>query len=140
RALHCFKEARRVLDFKACLTRYHRLAEKDVQYLAQLLNDSQASCRDLYNCSCPEVDNICAIAREAGALGSRVTGAGWGGGTVHLVPVNKIDKVKEALKEKYYFKTFPDITQEKLDDAMIVSKPSNGSFLIYGKAIEDALN
>ncbi|KZZ94639.1 galactokinase [Ascosphaera apis ARSEF 7405] len=138
RALHCFKEARRVLEFKACLTRRERLGVKDVEYLGQLLDQSQASCRDLYNCSCDEVNNICQIARGAGALGSRVTGAGWGGATVHMVPVAKIEAVKDALKKDYYAKRFPGITEEKLADAMIVSKPSNGSFLIYGKAITEA--
>lgn len=129
RALHCFKEARRVLEFKSCLTRRERLGVKDVEYLGQLLDQSQASCRDLYNCSCDEVNNICQIARGAGALGSRVTGAGWGGATVHMVPVAKIEAVKDALKKDYYAKRFPGITEEKLADAMIVSKPSNGSFL-----------
>ncbi|KAI5283900.1 galactokinase [Ascosphaera aggregata] len=140
RALHCFKEARRVLEFKACLTRSERLTFKDVEYLGQLLDESQSSCRDLYNCSCDEVNNICAIARRTGALGSRVTGAGWGGATVHMVPVDKIDAVKEALTKEYYRKRFPNITKEKLADALIVSKPSNGSFLIYGEAIAEALN
>src|SRR5215471_8222207 len=43
RALHCFKEARRVLDFKACLSRGQHIDEHNVKYLGQLLNESQAS-------------------------------------------------------------------------------------------------
>lgn len=132
RALHCFKEARRVLDFKSCLSRSQKqghLDEHNVKYLGQLLNESMASCRDLYDCTCPEVDDICEIALRAGALGSRVTGAGWGGCTVHMVPQEKVADVTEALKKEYYYKKFPDISQEKLEEAIVISKPSNGTFL-----------
>lgn len=38
------------------------------------MNDSQASCRDDYECSCPEIDEVVALAKANGALGSRVTG------------------------------------------------------------------
>lgn len=129
RALHCFKEARRVLDFKACLSNSATLSEKNILYLGQLLNESQASCRTDYDCSAPEVDEICAIARRAGTWGSRLTGAGWGGCTVHMLPQDKVEAVTKALREEYYLKRFPDISEEKLAEAMVISKPSNGSFM-----------
>lgn len=129
RALHCFKEARRVLDFKACLSRARHLDKHSIQYLGQLLNESQASCRLFYECTCQEVDEICEIALRAGAFGSRVTGAGWGGCTVHIIPQDRIEAVTNALKEEYYSKRFPDISEERLREAMVVSKPSNGSFV-----------
>jgi galactokinase len=129
RALHCFKEARRVLDFKACLSNAHTLDDKRIQYLGQLLNESQDSCRDVYECSAPQVDEVCTIARKAGTWGSRLTGAGWGGCTVHMLPQSKVQAVTEALKEGYYKKYFPDITEEKLKEALVISKPSNGSFI-----------
>ncbi|KAL1998945.1 hypothetical protein VTN02DRAFT_5310 [Thermoascus thermophilus] len=129
RALHCFKEARRVLDFKACLSNAATLSAKNIRYLGQLLNESQASCRTDYDCSAPEVDEICAIARRAGTWGSRLTGAGWGGCTVHMLPQDKVEAVTKALREEYYLKRFPDISEEKLAEAMVISKPSNGSFM-----------
>ncbi|OJJ51492.1 hypothetical protein ASPZODRAFT_148761 [Penicilliopsis zonata CBS 506.65] len=135
RALHCFREARRVLDFKACLTNARKLDNTRIAYLGQLLNESQASCRSDYDCSCPEVDEICAIARRAGTWGSRLTGAGWGGCTVHILPQNKVDAVIAALKNEYYLKKFPDISPEKLAQAIVISKPSNGSFMVTGAAI-----
>ncbi|KAL1971195.1 hypothetical protein VTN77DRAFT_147 [Rasamsonia byssochlamydoides] len=135
RALHCFKEARRVLAFKACLSNAEKLDEKKIQYLGQLLNESQASCRTDYDCSCPEVDEICEIARRAGTWGSRLTGAGWGGCTVHMLPQSKVEAVTKALREEYYLKKFPDISQEKLAEAMVISKPSNGSFMVTGAAL-----
>lgn len=129
RALHCFKEARRVLDFKACLSGTEKLDENHILYLGQLLNESQASCRNDYDCSCPELDEICTIARRAGTWGSRLTGAGWGGATVHMLAQEKVAAVTKALREEYYLKHFPDITEEKLAEAMVISKPSNGSFM-----------
>ena len=129
RALHCFREARRVLDFKACLAKASTLNSERIAYLGQLLNESQDSCRTVYECSAPQVDDICAIARRAGTWGSRLTGAGWGGCTVHMLPQAKVDAVIKALKEDYYLKNFPDISEEKLSEAMVISKPSNGSFM-----------
>jgi galactokinase len=129
RALHCYKEARRVLDFKACLAKASELNEKRIRYLGQLLNESQESCRTAYDCSAPEVDEICAIARRAGTWGSRLTGAGWGGCTVHMLPQGKVEAVTTALRNEYYLKKFPDISEEKLKQAMVISKPSNGSFV-----------
>lgn len=129
RALHCFKEARRVLDFRACLAKASTLDSERIQYLGQLLNESQDSCRTTYECSAPPVDDICAIARRTGTWGSRLTGAGWGGCTVHMLPQSKVDAVIKALKEEYYLKNFPDISEEKLGEAMVISKPSNGAFM-----------
>ncbi|EEA27153.1 galactokinase [Talaromyces marneffei ATCC 18224] len=135
RALHCFKEARRVLDFKACLSHANKLDIKRIHYLGQLLNETQDSCRDDYECSCPELDQICEIARRAGTWGSRLTGAGWGGCTVHMLPKSKVDAVSKALRDEYYSK-LSGVTQEQLAQAIVISKPSNGSFVVHGAALE----
>ncbi|WEW55076.1 galactokinase [Emydomyces testavorans] len=139
RALHCFKEARRVLDFTVCLTRTNHLDEHGIKYLGQLMNESQESCRTLYDCSCPEINEICEIALHAGSFGSRLTGAGWGGCTVHMIPQAKVESVTEALKREYYDKRFPGLTEEQLKEAMVISKPSSGSFIIFGAAISDVV-
>jgi galactokinase len=129
RSLHCFEEARRVYEYVDCLAHTSKLDETKARYLGQLMNDSHESCRMQYECSIPELDEICATAREAGALGSRLTGAGWGGCTVHLVPADKVEAVKQALKEKYYLKRFTAISDAELKEAFVVSKPSSGSFV-----------
>jgi len=131
RALHVFTEALRVLRFLALLedpAQAPSSSTNTVEYnqkLGDLLNETQDSCRDVYECSCPEIDEICQIAREAGSYGSRLTGAGWGGCSVHLVPADKVDQIKEALVEKYYSKI--QTSEQDMQGAIVVSRPMNGS-------------
>lgn len=136
RALHVLEEAQRVLIFREILSHSDKLDQQRLQQLGDLMNKTQESCRDVYECSCPEIDDICNIARRAGAYGSRLTGAGWGGCTVHLVPQDKEQAVTNALKKEYYSEKFPDMSQEMLNDAIVISKPSQGSSVIWGKALE----
>ena len=140
RALHVFREAKRVFDFKKILAdaqdSQKGLRDQELRLLGDLMNETQKSCSEVYDCSAPELDEICAIARRAGTYGSRLTGAGWGGCTVHLVAQSKVDRVTKALREEYYFKHFPNITEEKLNQALVISKPSAGSAVISGAAME----
>lgn len=130
RAEHVFSEALRVLEFMSLLQQEPAAgsAGDTAVYNALLgakLNETQDSCRDLYECSCPEIDTICATARSAGSYGSRLTGAGWGGCSVHLVPADKVDAVKEAWEKEYYSKM--DLTPEQREGAVVVSRPGSGS-------------
>jgi galactokinase len=96
------------------------------------MNATQDSCRDVYECSCPELDELCTIARKAGSYGSRLTGAGWGGCSVHLVPADKVESVKEAWEKEYYSKR--DLTDEQKDGAVVVSRPGSGSAVFVVQA------
>jgi galactokinase len=136
RAVHVFSEALRVLQFMAVLEDKTQSSSADTtafnKKLGDLMNATQDSCRDLYECSCPEIDDICKIAREAGSYGSRLTGAGWGGCSVHLAPADKVEAIKAALVEKYYSKL--TLSERELADAIVVSRPMNGSavFVLEG--------
>lgn len=141
RAMHVFSESLRVAKFLHLLD--NPPASEDgkttelLQQLGALMNETQESCRDLYECSCPELDQLCELARSAGAVGSRLTGAGWGGCSVHLVPKDKVENVKAKWVEKYYKKHWPDISDEKLESAIVVSKPGSGSsvFKVLGDTV-----
>ncbi|ODQ83092.1 hypothetical protein BABINDRAFT_170134 [Babjeviella inositovora NRRL Y-12698] len=128
RAKHVYSEALRVL--KALLL-LQLSTDSGTFYteFGRLMDQSQASCDTLFNCSCDEINRICDIARKNGATGSRLTGAGWGGCTVHLVPVNRVTEVERALIDEYYKVKFPGITVADLQEAIVVSKPAYGSSL-----------
>ena len=67
------------------------LARGRLKRFGELLYESHESCRRLYECSAPELDLVVAAAKRAGALGARLTGAGWGGAVLVLV-----DRRREA--------------------------------------------
>lgn len=130
RAQHVFTEALRVQAFKKLLQSPPPDANATLlPKLGAILNQSHASSRDVYVHSCPEIDQMCEIAREAGSYGGRVTGAGWGGCSVHLVPKDKVEAVKAAWEEEYYRKREPDISKDKLAEAVVVSEPGHGAML-----------
>ncbi|CAI4932708.1 BEM_HP_G0071390.mRNA.1.CDS.1 [Saccharomyces cerevisiae] len=133
RAKHVYSESLRVLKAVKLMTTASFTADEDFfKQFGALMNESQASCDKLYECSCPEIDKICSIALSNGSYGSRLTGAGWGGCTVHLVPGGpngNIEKVKEALANEFYKVKYPKITDAELENAIIVSKPALGSCL-----------
>lgn len=85
RAYHVFGEAKRVHDFKAICDDVNIDEESKIKKLGDLMNASHKSCDMLYECSSPELNQLTKMARDAGALGSRLTGAGWGGCCVSLV-------------------------------------------------------
>jgi N-acetylgalactosamine kinase len=93
------------------LTEYQRveaardaLLGGDAATLGRLMNASHASCADDYDVSCPELNALVHIAREAGAVGARLTGAGFGGCTVNLVPDDRLPAFRAAMQERYYGK------------------------------------
>ena len=129
RAQHVFLEALRVIAFKRLLTAPPEDSQSLLSRLGSLMNETQSSCRDVYECSCPELDQLCTIARDAGSYGSRLTGAGWGGCTVHLVPKDKVDTIKNAWEQKYYLPRDPKMNLSRMAEtaAVVVSEPGSGS-------------
>jgi galactokinase len=79
RARHVVTENQRVLDAVAALE------VADWPSLSATLDASHASMRDDFEISCRELDLAVETAHDAGALGARMTGGGFGGSAVALV-------------------------------------------------------
>ena len=88
---HVVTENQRVLDTVALL-REGRLAE-----IGPFLDASHVSMRDDYRISTVELDLAVDSARAAGALGSRMTGGGFGGSAIALVRDADLEGVKAAV-------------------------------------------
>lgn len=58
----------------------------DLSLLGELLTKQQDALRDLLEVSIPELDNLVTASVKAGALGAKLTGAGYGGCMVALAP------------------------------------------------------
>ncbi|CEI97872.1 hypothetical protein G6F70_005104 [Rhizopus microsporus] len=130
RTKHVLTEASRVVEFDAICK--HSDGEDGLKALGELMNASQVSCSQDFMCSCPEIEQICEIARKHGSLGSRLTGAGWGGSTVHLTTEERVPQLIQALKDEFYRKTYPNITPEELEAAIIATKPCSGAAIFTG--------
>jgi galactokinase len=64
----------------------HALRQGQIGAFGQLMNESHASLRDLYEVSCEELDLMAALAQsQSRCWGARMTGAGFGGCVVALV-------------------------------------------------------
>lgn len=98
-----YKRARHVIDeiqrTEQAAEALKRAAYKEV---GQLMVESHNSLRDLYEVSCPEVDELVAAALEVeGVFGSRMTGGGFGGCTVTLLQAHAVDSAIQHIQEKY---------------------------------------
>ncbi|EMD32074.1 hypothetical protein CERSUDRAFT_119060 [Gelatoporia subvermispora B] len=129
RAKHVFSEALRVLQFRDVCNRAAAsegaLSESVLKELGGLMDASQESCAEFFECSCPELDELTRIAREAGAYGSRLTGAGWGGCTVSLVAEDKVDEFIAKVKASYA--PYRNLEGEALREVIFATKPSSGA-------------
>ena len=74
----------------------------DMVRFGQLMNASHATLRDDYAVTCPETDFLATFAQQfPGVLGSRMTGAGFGGCTVTLIADDQVDAFIESLGKTY---------------------------------------
>ncbi len=122
RARHVFSEADRVESAEAAL----RLGQVDSLHRA--MRASHGSCRDDYEVSCPELETLVDAAITCGAVGSRLTGAGFGGSTVQLVPTNKLPEFFERIDQLFYARQLPG--ERNFADYRFAFRPSSGAKVI----------
>lgn len=96
RAKHVVYECKRVEDAAVCMK------NGDVTGLGELLRQSHESLRDLYEVTGKELDALYdAAVTTDGCVGSRMTGAGFGGCTVSIVKTDKAENFKKEVLKKY---------------------------------------
>ncbi|MFV0576759.1 MAG: galactokinase [Vibrio sp.] len=101
RALHVITENARTVEAAEALR------NNDMARLGVLMEQSHISMRDDFEVTCAEVDAIVDIVKEViGTQGGvRMTGGGFGGCCVCLVPPSLVDSVKQAVEAQYEAKT-----------------------------------
>lgn len=78
------------------------LKEKDINLFGELMNLSHISLRDDYEVTGIELDTLVEAAREqVGVIGSRMTGAGFGGCTVSIVEDKNVEDFVANVEAKY---------------------------------------
>ena len=92
RVRHVISEIRRVEAAAALLDRGAAGAE-----LGELMTASHLSLRDDYEVSSPELDSAVDSALRAGAYGARMTGGGFGGSAIALVPSDLVEAVADDI-------------------------------------------
>lgn len=125
RAMHVFTEARRVLQFRDLCSSTDASGATALQELGKLMDESQKSCSQLFECSCPELNELTALAKTHGAYGSRLTGAGWGGCTVSLVKEKDVPAFLANLRENYG--PFKNLDEAAFSAACFATKPAEGA-------------
>jgi galactokinase len=82
------------------------LEHGEMNRLGELLTQSHATLRDDYDVSTPEIDALVDIACAIpGVLGSRLTGAGFGGCTISLVAEDAVDEFLDRVPAEYRART-----------------------------------
>jgi galactokinase len=77
------------------------LRQGDVAGIGELLTASHRSLQHDYEVSCPELDAAVDASLAAGAIGARMTGGGFGGSAIALVPTNKVGQVVRSVTSTF---------------------------------------
>ena len=101
------------------------MKEGNILALGRLFNASHASLRDLYEVTGAELDALWEAALASpGCVGSRMTGAGFGGCTISLVRTEKREMFAKSLEEIYKEKIgyAPSVYWTEISDGITINK------------------
>jgi len=93
-----------------------------VEEVGRLMDESHASCAGDYEVSCPELDELVGLMRKEGALGARLTGAGFGGFAIALVRLADAERLKKSLLAGFYGRD-----GRQAEGRLFVFRPARGS-------------
>ena len=101
RVRHVITENDRVKDAIHCLSE-----KNDIAGFGKLMNESHVSLRDDYDVTGIELDTLVGESWKIdGVIGSRMTGAGFGGCTVSIVKKSALETFRETVGAKYRART-----------------------------------
>ncbi|HEV8340519.1 MAG TPA: galactokinase [bacterium] len=118
RARHVLTENARVLEA------VEALAQDDAATLGRALNASHRSLQEDFEVSTEELDAMVDAARGAGALGARLTGAGFGGSVLAMIERSRVDAFTSETAKGYRASTGREGT-------FLVCRPSDGAQFSY---------
>ncbi|WP_072804222.1 galactokinase [Rhodococcoides yunnanense] len=101
RVRHILSENTRVLDCAEALT------NKNFRRVGELMTQSHASMRDDFEITTPHIDLIAESAVRHGALGARMTGGGFGGCVIAVVPADAVGEIAESIEADIAAGGFP---------------------------------
>jgi len=119
RVRHVLTEGRRVM------LAARAMKQGDAVELGRLMDESHLSCARDYEISCPELDELVAALKSAGALGARLTGAGFGGCAVALVRDGDVGRVLDGVWDSYYRKR--NVPDAQRDEVLFACSPAAGA-------------
>ena len=82
------------------------LRNSRIDRIGELFNRSHASLRDDFEVSCEELDVAVTAARVGGAVGARMTGGGFGGSAIAVIPAGKSADVTESIRGAFAARTW----------------------------------
>ena len=102
--------------------RVRHVLKGDLKRMGELMAESHASMRDDFEITVPQIDTLVEIVKATigDKGGVRMTGGGFGGCVVALVPEECVDTVKQAVAQQYEAKT-------GIKETFYVCKPSQGA-------------
>jgi len=124
--LHTTTEALRVRGAVAAME------SGDAVTFGRLLLESHASLRGRLRVSSPALDGLVTSAMESGALGARLTGAGFGGCVVVLARAAGLESVRAGLIARYYARR----EGFDCDRHLIPGIPSGGALWVRNRGAE----
>ena len=99
RAQHVVSENQRVVEFR------QHMIDGNFELAGQCMYASHVSLQKEFEVSCPELDELVAIAQEIGVeqgvYGARMTGGGFGGCTVTMVRASIANQLRDRIENKY---------------------------------------
>ncbi|MBO0841404.1 MAG: galactokinase [Sciscionella sp.] len=95
-----------VTENERVLATVELLRAKNIARIGELLTASHVSLRDDFQVSAPELDVSVDEALAEGALGARMTGGGFGGSAIALVPRERRRAVEDAVRSAFAARSF----------------------------------